>query len=208
MCPFILPTTDCDASISTNFLVLTTACFYNNFVQDVIAYSKKLTQIKQSVLLFDGSLGLGDLYFMSKTHNKEVDAVLAGQKAISILIKKYECIDLISGESKKMNLGACSDAQLQNILLDLKLLGKNYQNVLVYVPPTLPCVQKFFCSYLKSLCFTQSVENSIASTKKLMAIFPNMTCYLNAKEGDWDIARALLLSGMVEKDKILYNFTD
>ena len=208
MCPFILPNPVDNVSESTNFLVLTTAFFYDNFVRDVISYAQNLTQLGQTVLLFDGSLGLGDLNFASSCYNPDVDAVLMRRKSISVLTKQDGHMDCISGVSKKMNLGAYSDMQFYNLLADLKLLGKNYQNILIYAPPTLPRVQKFFCQRLDSLCFAKVTQDSVVGTKKLMFLYPQMKCYLNVKGTHLNMGQSLQLAEMAEKDQILYNFTE
>lgn len=208
MCPFILQDTVDDVPVLTNFLVLTTAFFYKNFIKDVVGYAKNLSESGQSVLVFDGSLGLGDLNCASAFCNPDIEAVLDGKKAISVLIKQNEQIDWISGVSKKINLGTCSDIQFCNLLSDLNLLGKNYQNVLIYAPPTLPYVQRFFCQRLDSLCFTQVDEESIAKAIELISVFPQMKCYLNAKKKYLSVMQAIQLTEIAEKEKILYNFTE
>ncbi|MBP5343930.1 MAG: hypothetical protein J6Y85_02515 [Alphaproteobacteria bacterium] len=205
MCPFIIERTENQAP-ATKFLALTTACFYKDFISDVIAYAKKFIEQNQRVLLFDGSLGLGDLNIhLSYRKDQDVEAVLKGQKAISVLTERHEEMDWISGCSKKMNLGCYSEVQLYNLLSDLKLLGQSYQNVFIYVPPTLPNIQNFFCQQMDSVCFACDIDNSIAATMKLVSMYPNMRCYLKVREDFLKATDALRLTLALQKDRILYN---
>jgi len=206
MCPFLIQKSNDKIKKNTRFLVLTAPQWYGGFVTSVWGCAQKLSQ-GTSLLLFDGSLGLGDLS-SNATLSEDVTAVLQGQKTLSMLIEARNQIDVLSGRSKTLNLGTYTEPQLYGLLDDLKLLGVNYQTVLIYAPPTLPRVQQFFCEHFDSICLPFMSSESIAETLGLMQSYPRMRCYLENVKEDGALFRALQVGLARPKNRILYDIME
>jgi len=205
MCPFLVPQQGEVLNEETKYCVLTSAHWQEDFIKVISIYAQKIYTQTQSVLVFDGSLGLGDLCANNQSIDEEnVNSVLQRGKALSTLVERQNNgIDLISGQSKVLNMGIYSEIQLQAMCTDLELLGKNYQKVLIYAPPTLPSVQRFFCKNFDSICLTFATETDIAEALSLSQSYPRMKCCLAGKKDLPDVTQALELGLANQKDYFL-----
>ena len=204
MCPFIVSQSESMSLQATLFIALTTALPDDAIVDVLLAYAQSLVQQKKSVLIFDASLGLGDLtQYVSTTIS--ADEVLMQQKPLSCLLHNTSYGDIITGQSRSSNLGAYNFNQLQQIFRDLKLLGKNYDVVIVYAPASLPKVQDFFCNQLKSVCIAYLDEEHLSAITYLHMKYPKMMYYISSYQTN-KIQFLLQLELSIGKKQILSHF--
>lgn len=202
--PFIVQKTDSQKNVTPQYIVLTGPIAQDKTTQIIEQYLRVHAQKGIRILLFDASLGLGEMMTLYPSLSfVSPDAVLQKAQALSTLIVHSNNLDIISGSSKTTDLGQCNEYQLLDILQDLKLLGTNYQQIIIYAPATLPTVQKFFCDQLNSICITLPDEQHIASASKLISDYPKMKCYIVSDSTNILPQAVIQLGLMIPQAKIL-----
>ena len=177
MCPFIVQNPDTDTPAKPQFVTITATLPHDNIITALTNYARTLTQTGKRVLIFDASLGLGELQSCLPT-SQNADPVLLNNQAFSNILVPTKHFDLITGVSKSTNLGTYNVYQLQQVLTDLQLLGKNYQTIIVYAPPSLPNIQHFFCDHLDTICFFVPDKNHLSAVTALCDKHPATKYYL------------------------------
>ena len=201
MCPFIVQSQDPNTPQNSHFVTITAALPNDNIITALTRYAQTFSQTGKNVLIFDASLGLGQLQPCASTL-QNADAVLLNNQALSNIIISTKHFDLITGTSKTTNMGTYNLYQLQQVLTDLRLLGKNYDTIIVYAPASLPNVQHFFCDQLDTICFLPPDEDHISAAASLYDKHPSIKYYLLAQK---PVSPKILLQLelIVEKQNIL-----